>query len=76
MTSLFHIEADLPTHRHLVEAQQAHPEARQRAEAFFRHLLNDGVMIGAPGLFVLSTALTEGDIDRVIEAALKALRRM
>ena len=76
MTSLFHIEADLPTHRHVVEAMQAHPEARQRAEAFFRDLLNHGVMIGAPGLFVLSTALTEADIDRVCDVSLAALRRI
>jgi glutamate-1-semialdehyde 2,1-aminomutase len=74
MTSLFHIEGDLPTHRHMVEAMKANPEARKRAEAFFRGLLNHGVMIGAPGLFVLSTALTEADIDRVIQVSLDALR--
>ncbi len=76
MTSLFNLKADLPTHRHVIEAMKAHPEARQRAEAFFRHLLNHGVMIGAPGLFVLSTALTEADIDRVNDVALEALRRI
>jgi glutamate-1-semialdehyde 2,1-aminomutase len=76
MTSLFHLEGDLPTHRHLVEAMQAHPEARKRAEAFFRHLLNHGLMIGASGLFVLSTALTEADIDRACEVSLQALRSL
>ncbi len=76
MTSLFHLEADLPTHRHMVAAMAAHPEARGRAETFFRYLLNHGVMIGAPGLFVLSTALTEADIDRVCEVSLEALRRL
>ncbi len=76
MTSLFHLEADLPTHRHVVEAMKAHPEARRRAEAFFHYLLNHGVMIGAPGLFVLSTVLTEADIDQVTDVALEALRRI
>jgi glutamate-1-semialdehyde aminotransferase len=41
---------------------------------FFRHLLNHGVIIGASGLFVLSTALTEADIDQVCDVALGALR--
>jgi glutamate-1-semialdehyde 2,1-aminomutase len=76
MTSLFHIEGELPTHRHMVAAMQANPQARQRAEGFFRHLLNRGVMIGAPGLFVLSTALTEDDIDKVCEVSLEALRAL
>jgi glutamate-1-semialdehyde 2,1-aminomutase len=76
MTSLFHLEGDLPTHRHVVEAMKAHPEARTRAETFFRHLLNHGMMIGASGLFVLSTALTEADIDRACEVSLQALRRL
>jgi len=76
MTSLFHLEADLPTYRHVVEAMTSHPDARKRAQSFFRYLLNHGVMIGAPGLFVLSTALTETDIDRVCQVALEALRSL
>lgn len=76
MTSLFHVEEELPTYRHVVEAMQTHPEARERTQRFFQHLLGRGVMIGAPGLFVLSTALTEADIDRVIEVSLEALRAL
>ena len=76
MTSLFHVEDELPTHRHVVAAMQAHPEARQRAERFFHYLLNHGVMIGAPGLFVLSTALSEADIDQVVDVSLDALRSL
>jgi glutamate-1-semialdehyde 2,1-aminomutase len=76
MTSLFHVEGELPTHRHMVDAMQAHPEARTHAQAFFQHLLTRGVMIGAPGLFVLSTALTEGDIDHVIDVSLEGLRKL
>jgi glutamate-1-semialdehyde 2,1-aminomutase len=48
--------------------------AQARAESFFRHLLNRGVLIGAPGLFTLSTAVTESDIDATIEKSLEALR--
>ncbi len=76
MISLFHVEDELPTHRHFVRAMQSHPEARDRGQRFFAHLLSKGVMIGAPGLFVLSTALTEADIDRITEVSLEALRRL
>jgi glutamate-1-semialdehyde 2,1-aminomutase len=75
MTSLFHVEGELPTYRHFVRAMQSHPEARDRAQKFFAHLLSRGVMIGAPGLFVLSTALTEADIDHIVEVSLDALRQ-
>lgn len=74
MTSLFHVEGELPTHRHVVAAMKTHPEARARAEGFFRHLLNRGVIIGAPGLFVLSTANSEDQIDQACELSLEALR--
>lgn len=74
MTSLFHTDEPLPTHRHVTRAMQAHPEARDRAARFFQHLLQNGVIIGAAGLFVLSTAMTEADIDRMCEVSLEALR--
>jgi glutamate-1-semialdehyde 2,1-aminomutase len=76
MTSLFHVEEDLPTHRHMVAAMHAHPEARTRTEGFFRHFLDHGVIIGAAGLFVLSTANTEDQIDRACELSLEALRAL
>jgi glutamate-1-semialdehyde aminotransferase len=60
----------------MVAAMKAYPGARGRAEGFFRHLLNRGVMIGAPGLFVLSTALTDDDIDQACEISLEALRAL
>jgi glutamate-1-semialdehyde aminotransferase len=59
-----------------VDAMQARPEAQARARKFFQHLLGRGVMIGAPGLFVLSTVLTEADIDHVVEVSLEALRTL
>lgn len=76
MTSLFHIEADYSTYRQLIEAMNASPDARKRGQRFFQHLLKRGVMIGAAGLLVLSTALTEADIDRAIEVSLEALRQI
>ncbi len=74
MTSLFHIEEETRTYRDVAAAMKAHPEARARAEQFFHYLLDNGVMIGASGFFVLSTALTESDIDQVSDVALKGLR--
>jgi glutamate-1-semialdehyde 2,1-aminomutase len=74
MTSLFHVEEPIGTYRDLQAAMRANPEARSRGERFFRYLLDHGVMIGASGFFVLSTALTEADIDRVCQTALDGLR--
>lgn len=74
MTSLIHHEADFRTYREQVTAADANPDAARRSSAFFRTLLDNGVMIGASGIFVLSTALTETDIDQVCEVSLKALR--
>lgn len=78
MISFAHLEFDREpqNHRDILAAHAANPEARARADRFFRALLERGVMIGAPGLFVLSTALTDEDIDQVLEAALAALRTL
>ncbi|HEV2364313.1 MAG TPA: aspartate aminotransferase family protein [Caulobacteraceae bacterium] len=76
MTSLFHIEGPVRTYRDVQAAMRENPAARERAERFFHYLLEHGVMIGAPGFFVLSTALTDADIDRVCETALAALRAL
>jgi glutamate-1-semialdehyde aminotransferase len=76
MTALAHFDDEPEDYRSLLAARAANPAAQKRAERFFRILLNEGVMIGASGLFVLSTALTEADIDQVIEASLKALRTL
>ena len=44
--------------------------------AFFKHMLNNGVYLASQGFFVLSTAMTERDIDFVLEKSLEALRAM
>jgi glutamate-1-semialdehyde 2,1-aminomutase len=76
MVSLFHMDAETRTYRDVAGAMHANPEARQRGERFFRHMLNNGVLMGALGFFVLSTAVTEQDIDRVLETALSGLRAL
>ena len=76
LTSLFHVDAPARTYRDLQAAMAEDPGARGRTERFFRHMLAGGVIIGAPGLFVLSTALTEADIDRICDVALQGLRAL
>lgn len=76
MTSLSHLEAETHTYRDVVAAIRDNPQARIRGERFFHFLLNHGVMIGAQGFFVLSTALTEDDIDRVCDIALEGMRSL
>lgn len=76
IAGLFHTPAASATYRDVVASRKQHPEAGRRAASFFHHMLNNGVLMGAPGFFVLSTALTEADIDYVLEQALVAMRNM
>ncbi|ODT88368.1 aspartate aminotransferase family protein [Phenylobacterium sp. SCN 70-31] len=62
------------TYRDVMRARQANANLAPRVELFFRHMLNHGVLMGAPGFFVLSTALTEADIDFVLDQALAGFR--
>ena len=73
LTRLGHTD-EVPGDYRAIYRTRADGKAPARAEAFFREMLNRGVLIGAPGLFVLSTAVTEADIDRTVEKALAALR--
>ncbi|BCW90795.1 Beta-phenylalanine transaminase [Alphaproteobacteria bacterium SO-S41] len=70
---LGHSDAPLASYRDLYQIRQD-GKTPARTENFFRHMLNRGVLIGAPGLFILSTAMTEADIDATIEKALEGLR--
>jgi len=76
MTSLFHVDTNAQTYRDLVASRRSNAQAGVRADKFFRYMLNHGVLMGAPGLFVLSTAVTEDEIDHTIDTALAALRTM
>jgi glutamate-1-semialdehyde 2,1-aminomutase len=76
MASLFHIEAEVETYRDVVNSMRGNAEAQARAGQFFRFMLNNGVLMGAPGFFVLSTALTDADIDFVLDKTVQGLREM
>ncbi len=76
MVGFFHMPGRGGTYRDTIRSRLAYPEAAVKAEKFFRYMLNNGVLMGAPGFFVLSTALTEGDIDYVLDHAVKALRTL
>ena len=60
----------------MVLSRKTNRNRAPRTDLFFRHMLNNGVLMGAPGYFVLSTALTEADIDYVIEQSVDAFRAM
>ena len=74
IVGLFHTVADGATYRDLIRASMANPGMGAKAETFFHHMLNNGVLMGAPGFFVLSTANTEADIDHVVEQAYEAFK--
>jgi glutamate-1-semialdehyde 2,1-aminomutase len=76
MICFFHMDADVETYRDVVASMRGNAQAGARAEQFFRFMLNNGVLMGAPGFFVLSTAITEGDIDFVLEKTVQGLREM
>ena len=76
MTAFFHLDANVQTYRDMVNARRGNAQAVERADKFFRFMLNHGILMGAPGLFVLSTANTEDEIDYTVETALAALRTM
>jgi glutamate-1-semialdehyde 2,1-aminomutase len=76
MVGLFHTDAPMGDWRTLVQLMASEPTLMQQADAFFRHMLNRGVYLASQGFFVLSTAMTEADIDFVLEQALDSLRAM
>jgi glutamate-1-semialdehyde 2,1-aminomutase len=76
MVSLFHVDANPVTYRDVVASRRSNAQAGVRAEKFFRYMLNHGVLMGAPGFFVLSTAITDDEVDYTIETALAALKTM
>jgi glutamate-1-semialdehyde 2,1-aminomutase len=74
MVQLWHTDRDVMTYRDLMAVRGENVGSQKRAETVFRHLLNNGILIGAPGFFVLSTAITEEEVDHAIETTLQALR--
>jgi len=53
---------------------RANAAAFARGQGFFQFLLNHGQFIVAPAMFILSTPMSEGEIDGLIDTASAALR--
>jgi glutamate-1-semialdehyde aminotransferase len=52
------------------------PKEIQAVFALHRYLLNHGVIMIPYGLMVLSTAMTEADVDFMVEQALGGMREI
>ncbi len=76
LAALFHVDTEIRNYRDVVNTMRGNKEAQERSGQFFRFMLNNGVLMGAPGFFVLSTALTEDDIDFVLDKAVQGLRQL
>lgn len=76
MISLFHLEGKMVTYRDVAAAMAANPDATRRADLFFRGMLDRGYIMAPHGFFVLSTPMTEADIDRLTDDALATLRAL
>ena len=71
--SLFRIH---PFQRQPTNYRQAYrsPDAQRRLQGFAGHLFQSGVVLAAGGLGALSTAMSDDEIDKIIEAFGEALR--
>lgn len=76
MVGFFHTSAPITDYRSMLNAMMTDPALGRDASAFFRHMLNHGVYIASHGFMVLSTAMTERDIDFILDKAELSLRAM
>ena len=76
MVGFFHTDAPITDYRSMLHMMMTDPSVGQHANAFFRHMLNHGVYIASHGFMVLSTAMTEADIDFILDKAELSLRAM
>jgi glutamate-1-semialdehyde 2,1-aminomutase len=76
MIGLFHMDTPITDYRSMMNVMMRDPGVMQKADSFFKHMLNEGVYLASQGFFVLSTAMTESDIDFVLEKSLVSLRAM
>ena len=74
--ALFHTqsEQELHTYRDMVSAMTQDPQMMEKSYKFFVHMLNNGVLMTHHGFMLLSTPMTENDIDHMLEMALAGLR--
>ena len=76
MVGLFHTESPITDYRSMLHAVMTEPSLGRNADAFFRHMLNHGVYMASHGFMVLSTAMSEGDIDFILDKAELSLRAL
>tara|TARA_R110001599_G_scaffold353465_1_gene593127 strand:- start:41048 stop:42379 length:1332 start_codon:yes stop_codon:yes gene_type:complete len=76
MVGFFHTEAAITDYRTLLQAVMTDPGLGPNGNAFFRHMLNHGVFIASQGFMVLSTAMSEADIDFILDKAELSLRAL
>ena len=76
--ALFHIdpERELHNYRDSMKAVMEDPGMMDRAYRFFVHMLNHGVLMTHYGFLLLSTPMTEKDIDYLLEMSLAGLRKL
>jgi glutamate-1-semialdehyde 2,1-aminomutase len=76
--ALFHTSADreMHTYRDTMAAVMQDPGMMERSYRFFVHMLNHGVLMTHYGFILLSTAMTEKDIDHLVETSLDGLRKL
>lgn len=78
IVGLFHLDesTELHNYRDMAAAVGMHPEVMQRSYKFFLHMINSGVVMSPMGFMLLSTAMTENDIDFMLEQALQGMRNL
>jgi glutamate-1-semialdehyde 2,1-aminomutase len=76
MVGFFQTEAPLTDYRSMINVVMSDPTFGQTTDAFFRNMLNHGVYISSHGFMVLSTAMTEADIDFVLDKTELSLRAL
>jgi len=76
MVGLFHTDQPITDYRSMISVMMGNPAVAQRADAFFRSMLNNGVYMAHHGFMVLSTAMTEADIDFILDKAELSLRAL
>jgi glutamate-1-semialdehyde 2,1-aminomutase len=76
--ALFHLnpERELHTYRDMAGAMARDPDLMGKSYRFFVHMLNHGVLMTHYGFLLLSTPMTENDIDHLLEASLAGLRKL
>ncbi|MGL4564529.1 MAG: aspartate aminotransferase family protein [Halioglobus sp.] len=76
MVGFFHTDSPITDYRSMLHTMMTDPSVGRLANEFFRHMLNHGVYMANHGFMVLSTPMTEADIDFILDKAELSLRSM